>query len=392
MKYHRPKPHHKCRRPTDESHQPTEANEAVTAPSVATLRNVGAPEAQRAAAIAGMQRAAGNAAVERILSKFPQSPFPVLRCGCDSRKGCACGSSQTQQEASEDDLLGSEQTLRARRLPVAEQAIQRDARQVPVGPVIISTDRRTQTRKQVIADRAMEHLPEVGQRFLNEWLQASEDGVQTAAAPEDPIAKENWYLALAGNMLWASTSLMAPELAAPLSFLGAAMGSGVAAAEEAPAGEGIRLITERLQRSRIAMEGTLRPKIVDVAIECATEDISDIEEQKLRLWKKLFPEVPYENRFPAITQDTRQKLARALPQFIRQWHVWKEEVRHCALEKQQSDPFGLRGPDISAKHDLTSGNRVAEVQRFWPLWVRAPTEAQLRACRREHPFQPNLDF
>lgn len=76
MKHHRPKPQRKRRPHSDGAHAPAEAHEAAPAPSVALLRDAGAPEAQRAAAIAGMQRAAGNAAVERALVT---ASAPLLR-------------------------------------------------------------------------------------------------------------------------------------------------------------------------------------------------------------------------------------------------------------------------------------------------------------------------
>lgn len=74
MKHHRPKPLHKRRRHADEAHAPADAHEAPPTVDVALLRNAGAPEAQRAAAIAAMQRAAGNTAVEGALAQRMGAP------------------------------------------------------------------------------------------------------------------------------------------------------------------------------------------------------------------------------------------------------------------------------------------------------------------------------
>lgn len=65
--------HHK-RRPLNEAHAPTEAHEAAAAPDVALLHDSAAPNVRRALAIAVMQRAAGNAAVERALAQRQTVP------------------------------------------------------------------------------------------------------------------------------------------------------------------------------------------------------------------------------------------------------------------------------------------------------------------------------
>lgn len=74
MKHHRPTAQRKRRHAPDEAHAPAEAHEAAPSPSVALLRDAGAPQALRAESIAGAQRAAGNAAVERALVQRAGAP------------------------------------------------------------------------------------------------------------------------------------------------------------------------------------------------------------------------------------------------------------------------------------------------------------------------------
>lgn len=68
MRRSRSTAHRKLRRPY-EVHLRAEVHEAALAPSVAMLRNADAPQAQQAASIAGLQRVAGNRAVERALAQ-----------------------------------------------------------------------------------------------------------------------------------------------------------------------------------------------------------------------------------------------------------------------------------------------------------------------------------
>jgi hypothetical protein len=280
---------------------------------------------------------------------------------------------------------------------------------ISLGPVIINRDPKKEREEQKIADDAMKSLPLMGQVYLDQWYSASLSGALTANEPSDPVAKENWYIALAGNLAWASTGLF-PEGAAALgvvvSFAGAAVGSGAAARETAPSG-GKALISNSLARARDNLEKRIRPKIVNVAADSAIKDINDHEIQGKMLWQELFPSIPFEGRFEKLTIESRKRSESALTSFMNQWYAWRDMIKECAGAKAREDPFGLRspGPRIQASLDKSayqteriSGATTIQAQYpviqpyLWPILITSPTDDQIKECEMEKPFKPDLKF
>jgi hypothetical protein len=120
----------------------------------------------------------------------------------------------------------------------------------------------------------------LGRIYLNDWMDAARDGVLAARQPDDPVAQENYHRALAGNMLWAATSLLPAGGIArivwatrTMSFGGAAAGSGVLAAASSPSG--MNLVRQRLQVIRDRMNGELRSRViatVNSIMQCKMSD------------------------------------------------------------------------------------------------------------------------
>src|SRR6266566_664078 len=269
------------------------------------------------------------------------------------------------------------------------------------GPIILSTTHKNTKAAQKIANDAMKHLPLVGLVFLDEWYQAASTGAMNAKEPEDPVAKENWWIALAGNLGWAATSLF-PEghkvLSAVVSFAGAAVGSGAAARETAPSGKS--LIGKNLAIARDNLEKLLRAKIIDVAGDAAIGNISNEGAQDRLLWSKLFPGIPYEARFQTLYTAALERANSVLEDFIKQWYEWKELIKDCALKKAEKNPFGLgRSEDMEAMNEPGTNQPTAvqtqsmvSVQRQILLFVNTPSEQQTQDCKFEHPFRPDLKF
>lgn len=255
--------------------------------------------------------------------------------------------------------------------------VQRD--QMTADPVLIkSGDTKAQgERRQKISDSAIAALPIWASNYLNLWLTAGTTALAGAPEPEDAKARQNWFLALAGNLTWAATSLLAPEMTIAIrvmSFGGAAVGSGALAADAAPAGKSV--VGLQLGKIRDVMVQMAGPKVQKVAVECGFQLVGDIEQQKRRLWKELFPNVPYENSEVMIA-NMQSRIAAGLKQFSDQWNAW-ESGDEGATPAKLGEALRKR----SWIEDLTAqpGDTFILMEQLRQQW------------KADHPFKPDLTF
>ena len=255
--------------------------------------------------------------------------------------------------------------------------VQRDV--ITTNPVLIKsgdTDAKSDQRQKISND-AIAGLPIWASNYANLWLTAGTTALAGVQEPEDPKAKQNWWVALAGNLTWAATSLLAPELTGAIrlmSFAGAAVGSGVLAANAAPSGKGV--VGLQLGKARDSMIQKTGSLVQQVAVECGFDMESDIEKQKQRLWKKLLPGVPYENS-EAIVANMQTRIASGLSQFLEQWKVWDSGDEGATPEKLGAS--------------MTKGGLLEQL--FMPKQDTFVVMEQLRQqWKIDHPFKPDLKF
>ncbi len=212
------------------------------------------------------------------------------------------------------------------------QMIQRDPIVLP--PVLVSTpvpgtssSRRRQlaqetARQNVIARDAFNNLNVSFEQFVDLWLTSANTALHQAVVPEDPTVRRNFYTALGGNMLWAATSLFATwhPIVIAMSFVGAAIGSGAAAADAAPTG--IPQVAGLLTRTRDTLFRQSASVRSDVAIVCAQRNRTDLESQRQVLWAHIFPGVPY-NSSDTLRELTLVRINAGLVQFRAQYDAWQ---------------------------------------------------------------------
>jgi hypothetical protein len=199
------------------------------------------------------------------------------------------------------------------------------------------------------SDQAMSRLMLLGRIYLNDWQDAARDGVLAARQPDDPVAQENYHRALAGNMVWAATSLFPATSVAriawtvrAMSFGGAAAGSGALASSSSPSG--VELIRQRLRVIRDTMEGELWSRVIDTvtAAMAAREFTHSLQDE--RLWYRLFPEFNYETRTQEIAEHTKNSVEASLDDFMEQWMEYRAQVDTCAPSRSSDlSPGGLVG-------------------------------------------------
>jgi hypothetical protein len=214
---------------------------------------------------------------------------------------------------------------------------------------------------QAIYDDALkEFQANTADRFLNEWVYWVNEGVADVPDPEEKESTKYWIIALAGNLLWAATSLLAPELiigkmieeaatralvTAGVSFVGAAVGSGLVEkgdkliSKGATPPKGKKIIHDRLAETRGAMGASLIPLTESAARECAWELITDVKRQNVVLWHTMFPYVTYDTRFADIKNASFTQAASALDDFQEQYDKWKDWHDHLVSQLGRDSPI-----------------------------------------------------
>jgi hypothetical protein len=208
---------------------------------------------------------------------------------------------------------------------------------VQLHPTMRSSSRREVHNLQQLSDAAMTRLPMVGRGYVNEWFSAMSAGINSVPEPDDPRQKRYWWIALAGNLGWAASSLIAPEYAIAiraLSFAGAAVGSGavqqLAPTEAAPSGR--QMLITQLARVRDRMVGGHLPSIlIDVVGECVEQYIGDQTRQDTILWNRLFPGIPQANSSEAIVTQAISRTQEILPVFMAQFVAWDARVNRESM-------------------------------------------------------------
>lgn len=225
--------------------------------------------------------------------------------------------------------------------PLASRYIQREPPTVDVRDLPMANQDQEKIRKA-----ARDTLAQAADIFANLWYSANNGALAGTAEPQDPDflnasaaqAKGAFGIALAGNLLWAATCLV-PEIGVPalavMSFGGAAAGSGTfapgAPTNAMPSFKAVAAPALAAARDRISARS--KSLVKDVADDCAANNISDTEEQRNRLWTKMFT-TAY-NQAEPIERAASAKLATAAPQFVKQWHDHKDtkEVKDGAWQR-----------------------------------------------------------
>ncbi len=213
--------------------------------------------------------------------------------------------------------------------------------QIKWGPLTVGSSEADVHHTHQIKQDARKRLPGEARNFVDLSFSASQNGANTANKPKDPIARENFNRALAGNLLWAATSLFVEWNPAVIvmSFIGASIGSGVASKSSNVIGQGEAMIADRLAQEADNLEATVTPIAQATADECGEKQIYDYEDQNKLLWRNLFPRssshagISWETKRETLTRLSRQRVEGALTDFIKQWEKWNEKIVECAIRK-----------------------------------------------------------
>lgn len=247
-------------------------------------------------------------------------------------------------------------------LPGGGHLIQRQALTAPAStrgevttldPIVISNDPATQQRLQAQSDQMMGRFPEVWRGFCRDWYDANLAALASVPDLPNPYEAGNFWKALAGNLLWAATSITVvgavPRAAATVvigaSVLGAGAGTGVFQTAAPPSGRAAIARALAHERDRIERTGA-RSLFADVAAHCIDASVTDRDAQDRLLWRAFSASISFEERANTMLVNAQNKLTSWLSQYQAQYLEWKErddvaaKARDYELGEIAYEPFG----------------------------------------------------
>jgi hypothetical protein len=189
------------------------------------------------------------------------------------------------------------------------------------------------------------------QVYLTQWKNEVDSAIDQAPFPPEEESRFGFYLALAGNLLWAATSLINPAAAIGsaiavqgsriiqvMSFTGATVGSGtittffpnrpVSSLSEKDGKDLIRQVAgiEATELQDVFREVTPQwaNELDEPLAEFAGSDQQRLEMFEKRIWERVFPRIPFDdNRLNAIRNKCKDNVAKLLVEYRKQWKEFR---------------------------------------------------------------------
>lgn len=174
--------------------------------------------------------------------------------------------------------------------------------------------------------------------FIDEWAQNSINAVQQAQTPPDERSHRAWFLALFGNLMWAATCFVGPEVAGGgllikvFSGIGATVGSGTItelAPVPNPKNDAKNLVIKEINGKTQLLEKTFNEMAEGWAWELDSQSqagnqvpLSDVLPF---IWSRMYPNIPYLGRRGKIYDSVKKNAEEMLQDFDSQWRLWLRE-------------------------------------------------------------------
>jgi hypothetical protein len=198
----------------------------------------------------------------------------------------------------------------------------------------------------------------MGKEFLTQWSLQMSNATRDASQPPDENRRD-WWVALAGNMLWAAScfvpgagivkaaaggmSTLGKVMYVTMAHGGAMVGAGVLATGPSGDPSGKDVLTRELNKKLNELQAGLHKSAEEWASSIERDPefkkvlSSDTEENLLEfidkyLWKSLFPSIPYQD-YNVIYNGALETLNKALAEFNRQYKAWKVDTLHYAAQQ-----------------------------------------------------------
>jgi hypothetical protein len=177
--------------------------------------------------------------------------------------------------------------------------------------------------------------------YLDEWKEQVDTAITDAQPPALRASQRYWFIALAGNLLWAATCFVNPTsliVIRVMSVAGGLVAAGtiekmVETGDKTPK-DGRGVVREAIAKKRWELEKIFLPMVKQWALELdnlalnpnnlETVDL-DVAVLDSYVWKQMFPPIPFEERFHSIYKLSLEKITATLADYNRQYKVWVEK-------------------------------------------------------------------
>ena len=189
-------------------------------------------------------------------------------------------------------------------------------------------------------------LRRIGIHLLDQWKENVDSTIAIAPLPADEATQKYWWIALAGNLIWASTVYMSAGGTALItaSFGGAVVGSGVMTPKD-DIQDGRNLVRQTIAEMRGALEEEVDKALGGWSRELIEnmpqyKDIPDFEGAlEVWMWHHLFSDIPFDaHRFRKIGDIAFTNITRALQVYNSNFDKW----RHSIARRGFSYKYGVQ--------------------------------------------------
>jgi hypothetical protein len=219
-------------------------------------------------------------------------------------------------------------------------------------------------------------LPQTADGYLEMWLVAATGALQEMPPMSDQVESHNFAVALAGNLLWAASSLFPEAKIAVVacSFVGSMIGSGAEASSAPPSP--LKDILTHLHQARDAVSKRVHGHAGKLAAEIVKAGKTQTEDQDKAIWGHIFPGGPF-NASAALLDKARTAIARGYAAFQSDFASWIQVTTAQAKEINEKlplpkdiDPWILAKVGAGPALDARLPSIVAKVQAKYPFKLR----------------------
>lgn len=218
---------------------------------------------------------------------------------------------------------------------------------------------------QAFRQRRAQNLPGI-EKYINQqipillgaWQEQVDNAITDATYAVAPDSEVFWWIALGGNLLWAATSLINPEVAIGLaairilSHVGAAVGSGAAqkvwGEPESPEGAKT-LIRQHVAKARGQLEKHFQEQRREWGArferlqDWNKDDTELLNQFNAYIWQQMFPLIPFDDdRFDGIRLKAVEAIKSTVADYNRQWVEFRRTASWYGEKERQKHDIVFR--------------------------------------------------
>jgi hypothetical protein len=201
-----------------------------------------------------------------------------------------------------------------------------------------------------IHQRRMEKLPRAAEyagtlikQYLDEWAEWVNTAITDVSIPAEKGGQIWWWVALAGNLIWAATAFINPVAAGAtiwirvMSVSGGVIASGglktIASSNSPPAPTDEKGAKDLLRKNVAKARGQLETHFKEQRFDWASDfwQLADWDQTDPAvkdsfdkfIWQQMFPWIPYnDDRFEQIRSEAARMAKSVMADYLRQWREY----------------------------------------------------------------------